>query len=183
MRLEQVEQVAASSEGTFSVLVRPSATEGALGQQEARSAVTFIRHRLGNRQVFIHGQRWHVPANRSLKDIPASDPLGDQLQAAAQQAAKRRTPNHLSQAEREAIREARVQGRYWRAHQLERMARGKFVEKQLRDQFTHLRWSSKGVDAAAPAAGYKYEVLTGTAWNMELHGRRMADAFFRFISF
>ena len=38
-------------------------------------------------------------------------------------------------------------------------------------------------DAIDLATGRKYEVLTRTAWNLELHGRRMAGVFFRMISF
>jgi hypothetical protein len=183
-KVAQVEEVAVSSEGTFSVLTRTAAAEGAATATGSRSVITIIRHRLGNLQVFINGQRWHVPANTPLKKIPATDPVGDQLQAAARQAAKDWNPSRLREAELEAIDAARRQGKYWKAHILERMARGRFVEKQLRDQFKHLRWSpNKGVDAVDPATGLKYEILSGTRWNMEIHGRRMAEELFRMISF
>ncbi|MBN1208664.1 MAG: hypothetical protein JXB05_27635 [Myxococcaceae bacterium] len=109
--------------------------------------------------------------------------MGDQLQAAAKQAARRWSPSQLTDPELDAISAARAQGKYWRAQQLERMARGKFVENQLRDQFKRLEWSRTGVAAVDPSTGYKYEILTGTHWNMELHGRRMADEFFRLITF
>jgi hypothetical protein len=66
---------------------------------------------------------------------------------------------------------------------MERMARGKFVENQLKRQFEQLRWNSKGVDAVDPVTGYKYEILSGTKGNLELHGRRMAEEFFRLIPF
>jgi len=180
----QVEEVAVSSEGSFSVLQRAAAAEGAATATGSRSVVTIIRHRLGNLQVFINGQRWHVPANTPLKKIPAADPVGDALQAAAQQAAKRWSPSALSDSELAAINAARKQGKYLKAHLMERMARGKFVEKQLRDRFKHLRWSpNKGVDAIDPATGLQYEILSGTQWNMEMHGRRMAEELFRMISF
>jgi len=183
-KVAQVEEVAISSEGTFSVLGRTAAAEGAATATGSRSVVTIIRHHLGNLQVFINGQRWHVPANTSLKKIPAADPVGDQLQAAARQAAKNWNPGQLSGPERTAIRRAREQGQYLKAHLQERMARGRFVEKQLRDQFTQLRWSpNKGVDAVDPATGLQYEILSGTKWNMEMHGRRMAEELFRLISF
>jgi hypothetical protein len=145
--------------------------------------LTIIRHQLGNLQVFINGQRWHVPANTSLKKIPAADPVGDQLQAAARQAAKRWSPNTLSRNEREAMNAARKQGKHLKAHLMERMARGKFVESELRDQFKLLKWSRQGVDAVDPTTGLKYEILSGTKWNMEMHGRRMADELFRLITF
>jgi hypothetical protein len=66
---------------------------------------------------------------------------------------------------------------------MERMARGKFVENELRRQFKHLSWSRLGVDAVDPATGLKYEILSGTKWNMEMHGRRMAEELFRLITF
>jgi hypothetical protein len=180
----QVEEVAVSSEGAFSVLTRTAAAEGAATATGSRSVVTIIRHRLGNLQVFINGQRWHLPANTPLKRIPATDPVGDQLQAAARQAAKDWNPSRLRQAERDAINAAREEGKYWKAHLMERMARGKYVEAQLREQFKHLRWSpNKGVDALDPATGIQYEILSGTQWNMEMHGRRMAEQLFRMISF
>jgi hypothetical protein len=183
-KVAQVEEVAVSAEGTFSVLARTVAAEGAATATGSRSVITIIRHRLGNLQVFINGQRWHVPPNTPLKRIPATDPVGDALQAAARQAAKRWSPNDLSINERDAIQEARKQGKYFKAHLLERMARGKFVEKQLREQFKHLRWSpNKGVDAVDPATGLQYEILSGTKWNMEMHGRRMAEELFRMIVF
>jgi hypothetical protein len=180
----QVEEVAVSAEGTFSVLTRTAAAKGAATTTGSRSVVTIIRHRLGNLQVFINGQRWHVPPNTPLNKIPAADPVGDALQAAARQAAKDWNPGRLRAAERTAIQRARENGRYFKAHLMERMARGKFVEKQLRDQFKQLRWSpNKGVDAIDPATGLQYEILSGTKWNMEMHGRRMAEQLFRMISF
>jgi hypothetical protein len=183
-KVAQVEEVAVSAEGTFSILARTAASEGPTTAIGSRSVATIIRHRLGNLQVFINGQRWHVPANTPLKKIPATDPVGDKLQAAAQQAAKDWHPGRLSQPELDAIERFRAQGRYFKAHLLERMARGKYVEKQLRDKFNHLRWSpNKGVDALDPATGIQYEILSGTRWNLEMHGRRMAEELFRMISF
>jgi hypothetical protein len=178
-----VEEVAVSSEGTFSVLARTAVAEGAATATGSHSVLTIIRHRLGNLQVFINGQRWHVPANTSLKKIPAMDPVGDALQAAAQQAVRVWNRGLLSDKELAAISLARKQGKYLKAHLMERMARGKFVENELRDQFKHLKWSRQGVDAVDPATGLKYEILSGTRWNMEMHGRRMAEELFRLITF
>jgi hypothetical protein len=182
-KVAQVEEVAVSAEGTFSVLARTTAAEGAATATGSRSVVTIIRHRLGNLQVFINGQRWHVPANTPLQKIPAADPVGDQLQAAAQQAARKWNPGLLSENELAAISSARKQGKYLKAHLQERMARGKFVENELREQFKHLKWSRQGVDAVDPMTGLKYEILSGTKWNMEMHGRRMAEELFRLITF
>lgn len=66
---------------------------------------------------------------------------------------------------------------------MERRFRGQWVEKELKREFTHLRWSDKGVDVVDPSTGVGYEVLSGTTSNMALHGRRMADTFFRLITF
>jgi hypothetical protein len=182
-KVAQVEEVAVSSEGTFSVLTRTAAAKGAATATGSRSVLTIIRHRLGNLQVFINGQRWHVPPNTPLNKIPVADPVGDALQAAAQQAARMWNRGLLSDKEIAAISLARKQGKYLKAHLMERMARGKFVENELRDQFKHLKWSRQGVDALDPATGLKYEILSGTKWNMEMHGRRMAKELFRLITF
>ncbi|MBN1209542.1 MAG: hypothetical protein JXB05_32120 [Myxococcaceae bacterium] len=115
--------------------------------------------------------------------MPAVDPVGDQLQAAARQATRRWSPDNLSQAEREAIRKARAQGKHWLARLLERQARGRFVENAVKDRFRHLQWSKRGVDVIDRASGYRYEILSGTDSNTVLHGRRMADTFFRMITF
>jgi hypothetical protein len=179
-----VEAAAAQGEGTFTLMVRSPGSRGANAADEAQAGLaTIIRHHGGNRQVFINGQRWHVPANRSIKEIPAKDPVGDQLQAAAERAARKWSPNELTDAERAAIREARKQGKHLKAHLMERRFRGRWVENELRPAFKHLRWSGRGVDAMDPATGYRYEVLSGTVSNMELHGRRMAQEFFRLITF
>ena len=186
-RAGEVEAVAAADEQTFTLMVRRPGSSVTAAAKEAvggRAAVTtIIRHQGGNRQVFANGQRWHVPAKRSIQEIPARDPVGDQLQAAASRAAQRWSRGDLSPPEKRAIDTARAGGQYLKAHLLERMFRGKFVERVLREQFKHLRWSSKGVDAVDPVTGYRYEILSGTRSNLELHGRRMAEEFFRMIGF
>jgi len=182
----QVEAVAAAEERTFTLMVRRpgSGASSAEAAAEARAGITtIIRHQGGNRQVFINGQRWHVPANKSLKNIPAKDPMGDQLQAAATQVASRWSPRSMSPREAQAVAEARAQGEYWKAHLLEREARGRFVHRVMADQFRQFRWNPRGVDAVDPSTGYKYELLTQTASNMERHGRRIAEELFRMISF
>jgi hypothetical protein len=180
--LAEVETAAASAEGTFSVTVRRPASTAAATEAEV-AVTTLLRHQGGNRQVVINGQRWHVPPNKPLKDIPKADPVGDQLQAAALRAAEQWGPFRLRQAELDAIRKAKTQGEYWLAQLLERQARGRFVENVLRRQFTQLKWNPKGVDATDPSTGYKYEVLSGTDSNLALHGTRMADDLFRMITF
>ncbi|WP_224371976.1 SitA5 family polymorphic toxin [Hyalangium versicolor] len=183
----EVEAAAIAEEQTVTLMVRRPGSRAAAVAQEAEEglagATLIIRHQGGNRQVLIHNQRWHVSANRSIRDIPAKDPMGDELQAAALRVRDAWSRTKLRDAESHAVGEAIKQGDYIRAHLMERMFRGRWVEQQLRDQFRHLRWSQTGVDAVDPATGIKYEILTGTEWNMELHGRRMAEEFFRMITF
>jgi hypothetical protein len=183
----EVEAVAAAEEQTFTLMVRRPGGRAVAAAEEAvetRAGVTtIIRHRGGNEQVFFNGQRWHVPANRSIKDIPLRDLVGDQLQAAARRIAQSWSRNNLTRAQEEALGMARRRGEYLKAHLMERRFRGQWVENKLREQFTELRWSRTGVDAVDPATGLRYEVLTGTNSNMELHGRRMAEEFFRLITF
>ncbi len=178
----EVEAVAVPTERTFTLMLRRPGSSAAAA--ETRVGVTIIiRHQGGNVQVLFNGRRWHVPAGRSIHEIPAHDPVGDQLQAAARQFAMRWTRRDLSSAESAAIENARRQGNYLKAHLMERRFRGQWVERQLRAQFEGLKWNARGVDAVDPATGYRYEVLSGTNSNMELHGRRMANEFFRLITF
>ena len=58
------------------------------GATGTRPAQVLVQHRGGNRQVEVSGQRWHVPRGRSVDDIPASDPVGDRLQAAVDDIAR-----------------------------------------------------------------------------------------------
>jgi hypothetical protein len=89
----------------------------------------------------------------------------------------------LTPAQQRAIDEARAQGGFLEAHLMKRRFRGQWVEAKLREQFKQLQWNRTGVDAIDAATGRSYEVLTGTVTNMERHGRRMADVFFRLITF
>jgi len=171
----EVESVAVAGEGTFTLMAR--------GPGSRAGAATVIRHQGGNRQVLVNGQRWHVPANKSLKAIPKADPVGDQLQAAATRAAQRWSPLKLRSEEKEAIAQAASRGEHWLARLLERQARGRYVESGLKEQFPKLEWRRHGADAIDPTTGYRYEILSGTKSNLALHGQRMADEFFRMITF
>ncbi len=175
-----VAEVAAPAEGTFTLMVR---SPGAAAAEARATAITLIRHRGGNLQVFINGQRWHVPAGKSFKDIPLRDPVGDQLQAVAKEVARQWNPSLLSGNERLAIANARARGEHWKANLLEREARGRYVHQKVADEFRTLKWNHRGVDAIDPKTGYRYELLTRTDSNMERHGRRMAEELFRMISF
>lgn len=181
----EVELAAAAEEQTFTLMVRRPGSRAAAAAEEAAEArsVTLIRHRGGNQQVFINGQRWHLPAHKPLRSIPAKDPVGDQLQAAAQNIAARWSRSQLTPAQADAIRRAQLQGKNLDAHLMERRFRGQWVEERLREQFRTLQWSRTGVDAVDPATQLRYEVLSGTPSNLERHGRRMAEEFFRLITF
>ena len=100
-----------------------------------------------------NGQRWHLRKGMTPDDIPTADPVGDALQAAAKEIAPKWGPHKLTFSEREAVENFLRAGQVDRASLLERRARGKWVEAQLREQFKHLRWSSRGVDAVDPATG------------------------------
>jgi hypothetical protein len=181
----EVEVAAAAEEQTFTLMVRRPGGRAAAAAEEAAEArsVTIIRHRGGNQQVFINGQRWHLPAGQSLKEIPTKDPVGDALQAAAKRIANEWSPAELSRPQLKAIKDARDAGHYLKARLMELRFRGQWVENGLREQFSELQWSRTGVDAVNPTTGIRYEILAGTDSNMALHGRRMAEMFFRLITF
>ena len=137
----------------------------------------------GNRQVEVNGQRWNLPKNVEPSKIPAVDKVGDQLQAAAKTAASQWNAGKLTAAEQQAIATARAEGKHWLASLLEKQAKGRYVESQIRPQFPNLQWNRQGVDAIDPATGIKYDILSGTEWNMTEHAKRMADVLFRMITF
>jgi hypothetical protein len=194
VEVERVEAVVASEDGALSVLTSPrGALAGAMLSHngsasempapQGLSVTKVIRHRGGNLQVILsNGQRWHLPRGKSPRDIPAEDPLGDELQAVANRLAKEWGPDKLSSEERAAIERALAQGKYRRARQWEAQARGRWVERRLRKLFEDLEWNRQGVDISGPK-GHDYEVLAGTADNFGRHGRRMSGDFFRMIFF
>jgi hypothetical protein len=176
-----VAEVAAPAEGTFTLMVRSPGTAAAA--KARATAITLIRHRGGNIQVFINGQRWHVPPGKSFKDIPLRDPVGDQLQAVTREVAQQWHPRLMRRPEADAVTRAHAQGEHWKANLLEREARGRYVHSEVSRRFKNLEWNHKGVDAVDPKTGYRYELLTRTESNMERHGRRMAEDLFRMIGF
>jgi hypothetical protein len=193
VRLEQVKAVAASAEGALAITVgAEGALAGAMMSRNSAASATsggspaneVYRYRGGNRQVERNGERWHLPRGVSVNDIPASDPLGDQLQTAAQQVAVKWGRHLFTRRERAAYDRMLQRGLVHRANLLERQARGRWVEEQLKKLFPSLDWRSRGVDVVGPAGQkYHYEILSGTESNFELHGRRMASTFFRMIFF
>jgi len=178
----EVAEVAAPAEGTFTLMVRGPGSRAAAAEAPA-GVTTIIRHQGGNRQVSLNGQRWHVPTNKSVKDIPVTDPVGDELVAAARRTRNEWGPTKMSQPESKAIEKARAKGEYWKANLLESEARGRYVHAMLEIQFPRLKWNRNGVDAVDTKTGIQYEILTRTESNMARHGRRMAEELFRMIGF
>jgi hypothetical protein len=141
------------------------------------------RHRAGNMQVEVSGQRWHLPAGSDASRIPKVDPVGDQLQKAVTKEGQRWNPSYLSQRERQAIADANSAKEYWRGELLRGQAKGRWVETQVRRQFPDLQWNKTGVDVIDPKTGIQYEVLSGTPGNLADHAKRMSDRVFRMITF
>ncbi|HEX9982630.1 MAG TPA: Ig-like domain-containing protein [Thermoanaerobaculia bacterium] len=130
---------------------------------------------------------YNVPkaAGDARQVIPNVDKVGDALQAAATRWAKKWNPaEHLSDAERAAIRAARQHPRrkHYLPRLLERQAKGRWVERRVSEEFQHLTWSSRGVDVRGPG-GMSYDLLLRSKWNITRHARRMPDELFRFIVF
>jgi hypothetical protein len=195
VQVERVE-VVAGSEGALAVVVsQEGVLAGAMMSRDSAAhaapapgwprATEVYRHRGGNRQVQLdNGQRWHLPPGKSVADIPTSDPLGDELQVAAREVAARWGPAEYTPRVRAAMDKMLRKGLVHRADLLERQARGRWVEEEVKRLFPHLRWNNRGVDVTGPSGQtYDYEILSGTGSNLELHGRRMTSSFFRMISF
>jgi hypothetical protein len=179
-------EVMAGEGRALAVFTSPQApTALAMLSQSNEAGTIVIQHRGGNRQIVLgNGQRWHLPRGTDLHDIPAEDKLGDELQAAAQRIARGWSDSELTRNERAAIERAHRAGNENSVRHLEALARGRWVNAKLKDEFPQLNWHSKGVDAVDPRpGGRKYEVLSGTSENFAVHGRRMATEFFRMIFF
>jgi len=146
---------------------------------------TVLKHRGGNKQVLTdRGERWHLSRDKGPGDIPLRDPVGDQLQEAVTQAAKKWGPHRLSPSEADAIDDALKEGKYWLARLLEREARGRYVHARVKDQFDRIyQFNHQGVDVVDLKTGLRYEILSGTQSNLARHGRRMAGEFFRMLTF
>jgi RHS repeat-associated protein len=158
---------------------KSSTSTGSTGQAPR----ILTRHRAGNMQVEISGQRWHLPAGSDASRIPKVDPVGDQLQKAVTKEGQRWNPNYLSQRETQAIAEANSAKEYWRGELLRAQAKGRWVETQVRRQFPDLQWNKTGVDVIDPNTGIQYEILSGTPGNLADHAKRMSDRVFRMITF
>ncbi len=153
-----------------------------------REVESLITHRAGNQQVIGDGQHWNLPQEMTLNDIPLSDSVGDTLQTITNDAAERWNPRRdLSVNEQEAIADARADVEFWRANLLEKQAKGRWVESQVPASAEaaniDLQWSRRGVDVIDPNTGLKYDILSGTKSNVDVHAKRMPDQLFRMIKF
>ena len=167
------------------VAINVLARSGSSGAGGGLSGTVAIQHRGGNKQVILSsGERWHLPRGKSYRDIPTEDRLGDELQAAVKEIAGQWSPTRLRPEEEAAIKKMLGRGLEHRANLLERQARGRWVEAEMKLRFPGLSWNSRGVDITGPGGqSYHYEILSGTESNFALHGRRMASTFFRMIFF
>jgi len=177
--------------GSFQALENPGGEMADLapgGAMPASQSFTTARaHRAGNQQVIIGGARWHVPKGANPSAFPKVDPVGDRLQEMSRDAASKWSSTSLSQAELQAIELARASNRPWQALRLERQARGRWVESEVRNaaasELPDLRWSRVGVDVVDPTTSLKYDILSGTQSNLDRHAKRMKDEQFRMIDF
>jgi RHS repeat-associated protein len=176
--------------GAFAVKENATGQMPDLAPAPGSSAASFTvdrRHRAGNRQVTTASGRWHVPLGADPATLPAADAVGDRLQTMARDAAARWSPEELTPNEIDAIDAAKAGGAYWRAHLLERQARGRWVESRVRRdaerELPNLEWSRVGADARDPATGLQYDILSGTRGNLDAHARRMKDETFRMVDF
>jgi hypothetical protein len=183
--LEAVEVMATSPQGPLAVVLFKRGRQGGGGEPRGGRSTTVLRHRGGNKQVLTEdGQRWHLPRDKSVSDIPRKDPVGDQLQEAVTQTASEWGPHKLAPEEAAAIQRALDQGKHWLARLLERETRGRFVHARMKDRFEGLfQFNHQGVDVVDLATGRKYELLSGTESNLARHGRRMSSEFFRMLTF
>lgn len=161
----------------------------ARGAEESSNTKTVIKHKTGNHQVVKHGQRWNLPAGRTIHDIPDTDPIGDNLQRLTDEAAARWDDSQLSLNEQLAIEEAKESGEYWRSNLLKAQAKGRWIENEVRassqttEILEEIEWSRRGVDVTDTKTGLKYDILSGTSSNMNTHAKRMPDEMFRMITF
>ncbi|MGN6033609.1 MAG: hypothetical protein ACTHQE_18290, partial [Thermomicrobiales bacterium] len=145
------------------------------------------QHQEGNQQVELYGRRYHLKDGDTTASIPKNDPVGDRLQAEVDAAASKWSNSELSANERAAIRKAYADKEGWRANLLRQQAFGRFVHAAIRliapKISPTLEYNLTGVDLIDTRTGLKYEVLSGTETNADLHAKRMADITFRMLQF
>jgi len=151
------------------------------------SMKVLVKHKAGNRQVEIYGQRWHLPKGKTKWDIPRLDPIGDKLQAAVTRAARRWQPSYIKPGERDAINKFRANGQIRKAELQVSSSRGRWVEQEVENEFRPLRkrlkFNRRGVDVVDRYTGLKYEICAGSKTSLNHHCRRMATELFRMLTF
>jgi len=153
-----------------------------------RSFKVVTKHRAGNRQVVVDDQRWNVPKKMDPSKIPRKDEVGNRLQELAAEAGRQWNPRrNLSAPARRAIAKARSLNEHWRANLLEKQAKGRWIEDQVKqaakDSGLKLQWNKKGVDVIDHATGLRYDIMSGSKSNMDRHAKRMPAELFRMIIF
>lgn len=142
---------------------------------------------IDNFNVRVDGQTWHIPAGRTIDDLPDLDPIGDQLQEFATDAAARWSPARLSPAEADAIDTAHRAGQHYLGNILEAQARGRWVETDVRETMKASGIPNdrppRGLDYIDPDTRIQYDFMSGTASNLQRHARRESEELFRMITF
>ena len=150
-----------------------------------------IHNDRGNSQVVMDsGELWNVPEGQ-LNNIPAIDPIGDQLQSITSDVASNWDPAvHLTDNEQSNIDDLRADGDYGLAQLQQQRARGRWVERSVRARSEELglnvQWGSvnSGLDAqSATIPGVQYDIMSGTNSNRDTHATREPDKLFRMITF
>ena len=140
-----------------------------------------IKHRAGNMQVRVNGNVWNLPKGMSVDDIPSLDDLGDELQSAVTSIAAKWSKAKLTTQEARAISRAFRRNEAWLGVLLEKQARGRWVERQIKTLHPHLKFQSIGPDLSINEISY--DIMSGTQFNRNIHSKRMAEILFRMIEF
>ena len=88
-----------------------------------------------------------------------------------------------------AIKKAFDEKQYWLANLLKAQAKGRIIERQVRDEakiikeLSHLDWRSKGIDITDPKTGIKYDIMSGSDENIRTHVLRMPNFIWRLLTF
>ncbi len=149
-----------------------------------------VNHQTGNRRIRVGDRVYNVPANTDIEDILANDPMGDEIQDIVRDVARQWSNDKLTQAEVDAINQARADGKDWLIPLLIGQAKGRWVERETR-RILDERYPGvfsrpgSGPDLTDPRTGRKYDILSGTPGNLQTHGTRpgMTGELWRYITF
>lgn len=136
-----------------------------------------------------NGALWSLPKGVDPGKIPVVDIVGDKLQALVKKYAANYKESMLSPTEQAAIKKAFDEKQYWLANLLKAQAKGRIIERQVRDEakitkeLSHLDWRSKGIDITDPKTGITYDVMSDSDNNIRTHVMRMPNTIWRLITF